>query len=91
VLILLEECFLIWDREVSLEHTQRIQRDDTFSLSFSFNTAVQIVKSGHRNELASRSSLFLAYTASSYVQLIASELPAQIAQCVAKCDWQCMP
>jgi len=61
-----------------------------FNLSFSFNTSVQIVKSGHRNEFASRSSLFVAYTVSYYVHFIASELPIEITQYVAKYDWQCM-
>jgi len=54
---------------------------------FCLNTYVQIVKSGHRNEFASRSSLFVACTVIYHVQFIASELPNQIAQYVAY-DWQ---
>ena len=48
------------------------------------------MKSGHRNQCASRSRLFIAYSVIYFVQFIALELPIQISQYVAKYDWQSM-
>jgi len=47
LLFLLEERFLIWNGEVSLVYANTVfQCNDMFNLSVSFNTSVQIVKSG---------------------------------------------
>jgi len=48
------------------------------------------VKSGCRNEYASRIRLFIAYTVICYVQFTALELPIQISQYVSKYNWQRM-
>jgi len=57
---------------------------------FCFNTSVQILKFGHNNESASRTSLFVAYVIIYYLQFVALELPIQVSQYVEKYDWQCM-